>query len=206
MESVPYRNMRPRTFAREIAFQVLYREDLNPDTRAAAGAPAHRVGGDALLEQGRQTRELTDFVRHLAAMQEDAGSVGEGELYTQWLRTPSLVEFSRLLVHGVTAYRAELDQRIAAAAENWSVERMAATDRNLLRLGCYEIHYTDTPVKVVIDEAIELAKRFGGAQSAQFVNGILDKLMQRKETEDRGQRSEAGDQKPEAASSPISDL
>ncbi len=69
---------------------------------------------------------------------------------------------------------------------------MAATDRNLLRLGCYEIHHTDTPVKVVIDEAVELAKRFGGAQSAQFVNGILDKLMQKERTksEVRSHRSQ----------------
>ena len=58
---------------------------------------------------------------------------------------------------------------------------MAATDRNLLRLGAYEIHLTETPAKVAIDEAVELAKRFGGAQSAQFVNGILDKLMKQKE-------------------------
>jgi transcription antitermination protein NusB len=171
--------MRPRTFAREIAFQVLYREDLNPGERAVTEAE----GGDALLDQGRQTRELTEFVRHLAVLrdQEDAASADEGEFYTQWLRTPALVEFSRRLVQGVAAYRSDLDERIAAAAENWSVPRMAATDRNLLRLGCYEIHYTDTPVKVAIDEAVELAKRFGGAQSAQFVNGILDKLMHKGE-------------------------
>jgi len=171
--------MRPRTFAREIAFQVLYREDLNPLLASEGGGSA-----DALLDQGRQTRELMEFVRHLAALrdQEDAGSVNEGELYSQWLRTPALVEFSRLLIRGVTEHRADLDEKIAAAAANWSVARMAATDRNLLRLGCYELHYTDTPVKVVIDEAVELAKSFGGAQSAQFVNGILDKLMQKKES------------------------
>ncbi len=170
--------MRPRTFAREIAFQVLYRDDLNPDQPCAVA-----VYGDALLDAGRQTRELTEFVRHLAELrdQEDADSGDEGELYSQWLRTPSLAEFSRLLIQGVVAHRAELDQKIAAAAENWSVPRMAATDRNLLRLGVYEIHFTDTPVKVVIDEAVELAKRFGGAQSAQFVNGILDKLMHQRE-------------------------
>jgi transcription antitermination protein NusB len=181
--------MRPRTFAREIAFQVLYREDLNPEQHAVTA-----TSGDALLEQGRQTRDLMEFVRHLTALrdQEDSGSADEGQFYSQWLRTPSLVEFSRLLIHGVTAHCAELDEKITAAAENWSVPRMAATDRNLLRLGCYEIHYTNTPVKVVIDEAVELAKRFGGAQSAQFVNGILDKLMQKKEkSEVRSQESEA---------------
>ena len=61
--------MRPRTFAREIAFQFLYREDLNPDQPGAAA-----VAGDALLDQGRQTRELMEFVRHLAELrdQEDA--------------------------------------------------------------------------------------------------------------------------------------
>jgi N utilization substance protein B len=170
--------MRPRTFAREIAFQVLYREDLNPDQPKALA-----VGGDALLEQGRQTRELMEFVGHLAVLsdQEDAIAAGESELFSQWLRTPSLVEFTRLLIQGVAANQADLDQKIAAVAENWSVQRMAATDRNLLRLGAYEIHFTETPVKVVIDEAVELAKRFGGAQSAQFVNGILDKLMKQKE-------------------------
>ena len=173
----PHSKMRPRTFAREIAFQVLYREDLNPVSEGNPPAPK-----DALLDQGRQSRELVEFVRHLAALrdQEDAGSAEEGELLHAVDSTPALVEFSRLLIDGVTTNRAGLDEKIAAAAENWSVARMAATDRSLLRLGCYEIHYTDTPVKVVIDEAIELAKRFGGAQSAQFVNGILDKLMQRK--------------------------
>ncbi|MGA2255013.1 MAG: transcription antitermination factor NusB [Thermoguttaceae bacterium] len=169
--------IRPRTFAREIAFQVLYREDLNPNQPGAV-----TVYGDVLLDQGRQTRELMEFVRHLAELrdQEDAVAADEGELYSQWLRTPSLVEFSRLLIQGVVANRAELDQKIATAAENWSVHRMAATDRNLLRLGTYEINFTDTPVKVAVDEAVELAKRFGGAQSAQFVNGILDKLMRQK--------------------------
>jgi N utilization substance protein B len=175
--------MRPRTFAREIAFQVLYREDLNPVPEGSPAAPNNTAAKDALLDQGRQTRELIEFVKHLAKLrdQEDARSAEEGELYSQWIRTPALVEFSRRLIEGVTEHRAELDEKIATAAENWSVGRMAATDRNLLRLGCYEMHHTDTPVKVVIDEAVELAKSFGGGQSAQFVNGILDKLMQRKE-------------------------
>ena len=129
--------------------------------------------------------------------QEDASAANEGEFYSQWLRTPALVEFTRLLVQGVTVNQAELDAKITAAAENWSVPRMAATDRSLLRLGCYELYHTDTPVKVVIDEAVELAKLFGGAQSAKFVNGIMDKLMQKKEKEVRDQKSEVSDQKSE---------
>jgi N utilization substance protein B len=60
---------------------------------------------------------------------------------------------------------------------------MAATDRNVMRLGAYEILYTDTPGRAAINEAVELAKRFGSANSALFVNGILDKFLHRKESQ-----------------------
>ena len=66
---------------------------------------------------------------------------------------------------------------IEKTAVNWSLDRMPPTDRNVLRLGAYEILHTDTPDRVAIDEAIELAKSFGTAQSAAFVNGILDRVM-----------------------------
>ena len=124
-----------------------------------------------------------EFVRHLAELsdQEDAIAAGEGELFSQWLRTPSLVEFSRLLIQGVAANRAELDKKIAAAAENWSVERMAATDRNLVRLGTYEIHFTETPPQGRDRRGRRVGQAFRRRQSAQFVNGILDKLMHQKE-------------------------
>jgi N utilization substance protein B len=88
-----------------------------------------------------------------------------------------LIEFARALVAGVRRNRRELDQLLAERADNWSLERMAATDRNVLRLGCYEILYTDTPGPVAINEAVELAKRFGAKQSAQFVNGVLDGFL-----------------------------
>lgn len=88
-----------------------------------------------------------------------------------------LFEFAAALVRGVRLNREEMDELIGKAAENWSLERMAATDRNVLRLGAYEILHCDTPDRVAINEAVELAKRFGTAQSAQFVNGILDRLM-----------------------------
>jgi len=81
------------------------------------------------------------------------------------------------LVLGVLRNREELDALLESKAENWSLSRMAATDRNVLRLGAFEIRYADTPDRVAIDEALELAKRFGSAQSSQFVNGILDKLL-----------------------------
>ncbi len=88
-----------------------------------------------------------------------------------------LVEFARSLVAGVRRNRGELDDLLGRTADNWSLERMAATDRNVLRLGAYEILYTATPGRVAINEAVELAKRFGTAHSAQFVNGILDRFL-----------------------------
>lgn len=96
------------------------------------------------------------------------------------LQDEDMREFAKQLVLGVRRNQEELDALLASKAENWSVPRMPATDRNLLRLGAYEIRYADTPDRVVIDEAVELAKRYGTAHSSQFINGILDKLIERK--------------------------
>lgn len=93
------------------------------------------------------------------------------------LRAAELIEFGTSLVAGVRRNRQELDSVLTQTADHWSLERMAATDRNVLRLGAYEILHSDTPDRVAINEAVELAKRFGSRQSAQFVNGILDRLL-----------------------------
>lgn len=82
--------------------------------------------------------------------------------------------FAKELVLGVAAHRRELDARIAEHAKNWRLERMASVDRNVLRLGVFELVHGDAPTAVVIDEAVELARRFGGDRSPAFVNGILD--------------------------------
>jgi len=100
------------------------------------------------------------------------------------LKYQELVEFAKSLIAGVRRNRSELDAMLGKIAANWSLNRMAGTDRNVLRLGAYEILYTDTPGRVAINEAVELAKRFGSGQSAQFVNGILDKFLnERKQPE-----------------------
>ena len=79
------------------------------------------------------------------------------------------------LARGAQAHAPRLDGLIAEAATNWRFERIAAVDRNLLRLGAYELDMErDTPPSVVIDEAVEIAKRFGEADSPAFVNGVLD--------------------------------
>ena len=89
----------------------------------------------------------------------------------------ALVEFAEDLLNGVRRYRDTVDQQLEEIARNWKLSRMAATDRNVLRLGAYEILFTETPDRVVVNEAIELAKRYGTNNSSQFVNGVLDRLM-----------------------------
>jgi len=84
--------------------------------------------------------------------------------------------FAKELVAGVTLHGESLDLEIARHAQRWRIPRMAAVDRNVLRLATFELLHSDAPVPVVIDEAVELARRFGGERSPGFVNGILDAL------------------------------
>ena len=84
--------------------------------------------------------------------------------------------FAKELVLGVATNREEIDRRITQVAHRWRLERMAAVDRNVLRLAAYEIVFADTPREVAIDEAVELARRFGDDASPRFVNGVLDAL------------------------------
>ena len=126
-----------RTRAREVAMQMLYQRDLNPDASI-------------------------DLVHSMIAEE---------------LREPPLQEFAWSLFSGVVEWRTQIDQHLEELAANWQLSRMAPTDRNILRLGAYELLHTETPHRVVIDEAIEMAKKFGSVQSFQFVNGILDRLI-----------------------------
>ena len=90
-----------------------------------------------------------------------------------------LCEFTESLTAGVKEHQGALDTMIADVAENWRLDRMAAIDRNILRLGAYEmLHCPEVPAKVAINEALELAKRYSTAQSSRFVNGILDRVLQ----------------------------
>jgi N utilization substance protein B len=89
-----------------------------------------------------------------------------------------LVAYAESLIAGVREHRPKIDALISEAAENWRIDRMAAIDRNILRLGAYEMLYCpEVPAKVAINEALELAKRYSTAQSSRFVNGILDRLQ-----------------------------
>ena len=93
------------------------------------------------------------------------------------LKEEAIRKFCLFLFDGVVANLSELDTKIAAAAENWRIARMPTVDRNILRIGAFELLFMkDTPAAVAFDEAIELARRFGTADSSAFVNGVLDRL------------------------------
>src|SRR5947209_2166422 len=95
------------------------------------------------------------------------------------LREPVLRQFCLALYDGVLTHGADIDARLTAAAENWRLPRMAGVDRNILRLGAFELLFGgDTPPGVALDEAIELARRYGSVDSPAFVNGVLDRLRQ----------------------------
>ncbi|MDA1016657.1 MAG: transcription antitermination factor NusB [Planctomycetota bacterium] len=130
--------MARRSKAREVALQMLFQIDLNPDV---------------------DPRDIRKMIN-------------------ERISDEDLRHFAWRLFVGVREYRNQIDEQIVAVAENWSLNRMPPTDRNALRLGAFEILFFDTPRRVAIDEAIELAKLFGTKNSSQFVNGILDQLGQ----------------------------
>ena len=88
--------------------------------------------------------------------------------------TPGRDEFMEELARGASEMSPDIDHRIAEKSANWKLERMPIVDRNILRLGIYEMSRQDTPAAVVIDEALELARQFSGEESVAFINGILD--------------------------------
>ena len=90
---------------------------------------------------------------------------------------PAAQAFAKELVAAASSRAGEVDELITSASKNWRIDRMSRVDRNILRLGaCELLAFRDVPVKVVINEAVELAKRFGTAESSAFVNGVLDRI------------------------------
>lgn len=93
---------------------------------------------------------------------------------------PNTREFAVRIFRGTVAHLPGLDEMIQAQAENWRLSRMPGVDRNIIRMSVYEfLHEDDTPKLVIIDEAIEIAKRYGTDKSPQFINGILDGILKR---------------------------
>jgi N utilization substance protein B len=149
--------MKPsRHQAREVALQILYRYDMSLQNGGAA-SPGTGTGEAAPAKTPTQViGELNGHFDHFKVPQELRGFAAE-------------------LVAGSLRELTTLDGLLEKHASNWKVGRMGFVDRNLLRMSIYELqHFPDTPSSVVIDEAIELAKEFGTAESPSFINGVLD--------------------------------
>lgn len=107
----------------------------------------------------------------------------DGELKDEETRNEEVITFANRLVLGVNGVLQVIDAKITQYATNWQLKRMAVIDRNILRIGVFELkHATDIPPKVAINEAVELAKKYGDLESSKFINGILDKIHKKELT------------------------
>jgi N utilization substance protein B len=129
-------------------------------------------------QRSRQVALQALYARDFADPQQADEGTGVQEIFERVAQNFDLPagarDFALKLVSGTTSELSDIDELLAANATNWKISRMAAVDRNVLRLGIYELIRTDTPVSVILDEAIQLARRFGGESSPSFVNGVLD--------------------------------
>lgn len=150
-----------RRAAREMAVQMLYQRDLGQSDLAQIfnNFDPNYLDTEVEEQQEAPARPLQRSERRRRQLSE---AFGHG----------------RDLVRGTLDHLTEIDRLIREQADNWRLERMPAVDRNVLRLAIYEMLFeVETPKLVVVDEAIELAKKFGSEQSARFVNGLLDGLL-----------------------------
>lgn len=142
----------PRRRSREVAVQIIYQMDANPELSAEVA--------------------LELYFAHLLAEQDDSADGIDPE------KGPLDRALVDDLVKGFGKHRQELDDILAGLSQNWRVERMAPVERNVIRLALYELKYCDSvPVNVALNEAIELAKRYGSSEGAAFVNGMLDRAV-----------------------------
>lgn len=112
-----------------------------------------------------------------ALFQIDVGRIPPEEALQNVMGGEEADSFLRQLVFGVAEHQEEIDELLRANLEKWTLERVANVDRAILRMAAYEMKYLDdVPVKVSLDEAVELAKKFGDTKSGRFVNGVLSKV------------------------------
>jgi transcription antitermination factor NusB len=159
-----------RRRGREVALQVLYAMDVARDR------PRRESFGPTSEEAGSEANDALLAVRALDAaailgMTPEAVFESIANNFEMPLGTR---DFARDLVERVRTNLPDLDEAITLQARNWRMSRMAVVDRNILRLGTYELVHTETPAPVILNEAVELARRFSNDPSPAFVNGILD--------------------------------
>lgn len=126
----------------------------------------------------RKSRELAlQFLYQLDLNGADDPEPYESEFWSRHPVDAETHDFADGLVRGAKQNQPKIDQLIARCTEHWDLDRMAAVDRNILRLAVYELLFQfDVPPKVIINEAIEIAKKFGTAESSRFINGVLDRI------------------------------
>ncbi len=98
--------------------------------------------------------------------------------------TPGAVDYAKQLVEGICAHREQIDQHLSSTASQWKLDRMAAVDRNISRIAVYELLFGEEEMTpgIVINEAVEIAKKYGDKDSARFINGVLGSLAKTKES------------------------
>ena len=152
----------------------------NPAGQESAGSaegPGHFTSNKHTVRKRTRARELILKALYLVDVRGPDARVEVPAFFQAETDDEDVLLFAQDVFNGCLEHRDELDGKIAGVAENWQIHRMAVIDRNVLRLGTYELTYLeDVPPKVSINEAIDLAKRFSTADSGAFVNGILDKL------------------------------
>ncbi len=167
-----------RHHAREVALQVLYRIDLNSQQSASelrANAAAAEAAAGILESTGTDTVAQPIQTAPKATPLDVASDLRAH--FDHFQVASGVREFAAELVAGTISKTPELDLEIEKFANNWKVPRMATIDRNILRMSIYEMtQMKDIPNSVTIDEAVELSKQFGTAETAPFVNAILDSI------------------------------
>lgn len=129
------------------------------------------------MSRRSRAREIALQALYQYELHPTADGADIGRFLVGRLRLPGLVTFATELVEGVRGRRPDIDLLLDGRAQNWRVARMAAIDRTILRLAVYEMLHTDTPGPVAVDEAIDLAKRYGSEASSRFVAGILGAIL-----------------------------
>jgi transcription antitermination protein NusB len=153
-----------RRKARERALQFLYQNDLNPADKL-----------DEAMDHFFESQRLAVLAEAAAAKPASISETPPPEIPS--VDDTAMRMFSERLIRGVLDNQIAVDAEIQKYALNWDLRRMAAVDRNVLRLAVFELrHRTDIPPVVSINEAVEIAKRFSTQDSGKFVNGILDKI------------------------------
>lgn len=152
-------------------------ESADVEDDVEGDAETEGVAEDRPDPRRRRARETALQALYQVDINPDMPPVALVEFLDSELNDPQLRAFAGQIVKGVTTRQNDLDERIQSHSDNWSLDRMAGTDRNIIRLATWELLYSDVPFRVILDEAVELAKTFGDARSPDFVNGVLDALV-----------------------------